>query len=249
MAKSSKSARSDRQKVIDDIRRKQKRAESRQGMVIVAVCVLIALGIVGVAAYNPVRTAIEKARYSGTPLEEIGADADVCGDIITKEATGAGEHVPTGTQVEYEDSPPAFGSHWNEGGVAPDPPSNRFYTADGRPELEALLHNLEHGYTILWYDETVAEDSGQLAAIKAMAATLDENDTNGRLKFKAVPWTDEDGEPFPDGQHVALTHWTMDLTTQKQQGVWQYCSEPSGAALEKFMDDYPFTNSPEPYVP
>ncbi|KRA31471.1 MULTISPECIES: DUF3105 domain-containing protein [unclassified Nocardioides] len=249
MAKSSKSEKSDRRQVIDDIRRKQKSAEKRQGMAIVGVCIAVALLIVGVAAYNPVKTAIEKARYSGTPLDEIGAKASACKKVETKVATGSGEHVPTGTQVTYDDAPPAFGSHWNEAGVAPDPAANRYYTADGRPELEALVHNLEHGFTILWYDETAADDTSEIAAIKAIAATLDENDTNGRLKFKAVPWTKKDGKAFPKGQHIALTHWTQDVKTQAQNGVWQYCSEVSGAALEKFMLDYPFTDSPEPYIP
>ena len=29
-------------------------------------------------------------------------------------------------------------------------------------------------------------------------------------------------------------------------GVWQYCSDVSGAALEDFMLKYPYTDSPEP---
>ena len=40
------------------------------------------------------------------------------------------------------------------------PIDERFYTKDSRPELEALVHNLEHGFTILWYDETAADDAG-----------------------------------------------------------------------------------------
>lgn len=32
----------------------------------------------------------------------------------------------------------------------------------------------------------------------------------------------------------------------QQVGVWQYCSAPSGAALEAFMEEYPYTDSPEP---
>jgi hypothetical protein len=32
----------------------------------------------------------------------------------------------------------------------------------------------------------------------------------------------------------------------EQVGVWQYCSAPSGAALETFMKDYPYLDSPEP---
>ena len=252
MAKSSKSEKSDRRQVIEEIRRKQKGAEKRQGMAIVGVCVLVAALIVGAAAWNPITTAIQKARYADTPVDEIGAKASVCGEITEKKANGAQEHVPTGQQVDYTDAPPAFGAHWNEAGVAPTPISERFYTADSRPELEALIHNSEHGYTILWYDEKAADDSSEIARIKAIAASMDASDTNQRLKFKAVPWTAADvketGKKFPKGQHIALTHWRVDRDTQEQYGAWQYCSEVSGAALKAFMDKYPFTDAPEPYA-
>ncbi|MEV5002680.1 DUF3105 domain-containing protein [Nocardioides sp. LML1-1-1.1] len=252
MAKSSKSEKSDRRQVIDEIRRKQKSAEKRQGRAIVGVCVLVALLIVGAAAYSPVKTAIEKARYSGKDLADIGASASVCGKITEEEATGSGEHVPSTEQVKYDHAPPAFGKHWNEAGLAPAPITDRYYTAGSRPELESLVHNLEHGYTILWYDETAAKDSGEIAAIKAMAATLDANDTNQRLKFKAAPWTKADaketGKDFPKGQHIAFTHWRNDAAASKSYGAWQYCSEASGKALKDFMQKYPFTDAPEPFV-
>jgi hypothetical protein len=75
---------------------------------------------------------------------------------------------------------------------------------------------------------------------------------NQRLKFKAVPWTSKDGEAFPDGQHVALTHWSAGSEGAEkpgQLGVWQYCSEVSGEALEDFMLEYPYMDSPEPDAP
>ena len=28
--------------------------------------------------------------------------------------------------------------------------------------------------------------------------------------------------------------------------MWQYCSDVSGAALQTYMTDYPFSDSPEP---
>jgi len=252
VAKSSKSEKSDRRQVIDEIRRKQKSADKRQGRAIVGVCVLVALLIIGAAAYSPIKTAIEKARYSGKDLADIGAGADVCGEVTEEEATGSGDHVDKSQQVTYDHAPPAFGAHWNEAGLAPAPINERYYTKDSRPELESLVHNLEHGYTILWYDETIADDSSQVAAIKAMAATLDANDTNQRLKFKAAPWTSEDaeetGKDFPKGQHIAFTHWRNDAAASKQWGAWQYCTEASGEALKKFMTDYPFTDAPEPFV-
>lgn len=246
MAKTSKSDRSDRQKVIDDIRRKQKSADRRQGMVIVVVCVVIALAIIVAAAWKPFWTWVHQQNDSTKPLAEIGAPAaDACDKIIQKKAEGNQQHVPTGTQITYPDSPPAFGSHWNEAGSAPVPIHERFYTEDNRPELEQLVHNLEHGFTILWYDETAANDPSMLADIKSIAARLDVSDTNNRYSFKAVPWTKDDGDPFPDGRHIALTAWTV-ADDGTQYGEWQYCSQPSGQALQDFMAKFPYTKAPEP---
>ncbi|KAA1427112.1 DUF3105 domain-containing protein [Nocardioides antri] len=243
MAKTTKSEKSDRQKVIDDIRRKQRSAEKRQGFLIVGVCIFAALVIVGLAAFNPVRTWWEQRKYDNEALADIGGPASVCQDVEEKPATGSAQHVQP-AQVEYTDAPPAFGDHWLDEN-SPAPITERFYTADERPELETLVHNLEHGFTILWYDETAADDATMLGEIKAIADRLNDSDTNNRLSFIAAPWTEEDGEEFPDGQHIAFTHWRV-AEDDKQFGVWQYCSEPSGEALEQFMKDYPYTDAPEP---
>jgi hypothetical protein len=32
----------------------------------------------------------------------------------------------------------------------------------------------------------------------------------------------------------------------KQRGIWQYCDRPSGAQVETFVKDFPYTDSPEP---
>ncbi len=114
------------------------------------------------------------------------------------------------------------------------------------------MHNLEHGYTILWYDQSIADDDEAVNAIEGIADKFKGSD-NFRFKFIAAPWTSEDeaesGE-FPKDQHVAFSHWSAggngETDTTKQEGVWQYCSDVSGAALKTFMDDYPYTDSPEP---
>ena len=247
MAKTTKSEKSERQKLVDDIRRKQTRADQRQGRIIIGVCVAVAILLVGAAAYNPVRSWFEQKKYEDKALSDIGAPASVCGDVTTKDATGSGDHRPEGEQITYDDAPPAFGPHWNVNGVAPVPMEDRFYSEDSRPELEALVHNLEHGFTILWYDETAADDSVMLGQIRAIAKKLSVSDTNNRLAFKAVPWTKDDGKAFPKGEHIAFTHWSADpKDSNKSFGSWQYCSEPSGAALEQFMKDHPYYDAPEP---
>jgi hypothetical protein len=248
-----KTAKSERQAKIDQIRNKQKGAERRRGFMIIGVCVVIALIIVGAAAYRPIKNWWDQRQFNDLALSEVGAPASVCQDVTTKKATGSAEHVPTNTPVPYEDAPPAFGPHWNEPGVAPAPMERKLYTDDDRPELESLVHNLEHGYTILWYDETIANDDDKMLELRAIADKL-AGTSNFRTKFIAVPWTseDENGKKFPDGQHIAFTHWSAggedaaEGSADAQVGVWQYCSEVSGAALEDFMLKYPYTDSPEP---
>ena len=242
-----KSAKTDRQAVIDQIRSKQKRGERRSGVMIVGVAVVIALLIVGAAAFRPIKDWYDLRKFQDVDVANIGAPASVCQDPITKDATGNQDHVQPGTPLTFTDAPPAFGKHYDQ----PDSMGRKLYSADDRPELGTLVHNLEHGYTILWYDETAAADTGQMADIRAIASKF-EGTSNLRLKFKAVPWTsaDEDGAKFPDDQHIALTHWSaggVDAGADgKQLGVWQYCSEPSGAALKDFMLEYPYLDSPEP---
>ncbi len=245
-----KSVKSDRQAVIDEIRKKQKGADRRRGFAIVGVCALIAVIILGLAVYPIVMRWWDLREFKDLAITDIGAPASVCQEVETKPAEGSADHVDENQQVDYPEAPPAFGPHWNVAGLAPATFDRKFYTSADRPELEALVHNLEHGYTILWYDETAADDDDMINTIEGIADKFAGNEFNQQFKFIAAPWTSEDGKDFPDGQHIAFSHWSAggngETDPSKQQGVWQYCSEPSGAALKQFMLDYPFSDSPEP---
>jgi len=247
VAKSSKTEKTERQKLIDNTLRKQRSAEKRRGNLIVGVAVFIALLMIGYASYPSIRDAFKDNQYSGTPIAEIGQSASVCQKVETKEASDVSNHVAEGQKVPYDTAPPAFGPHWNVAGVAPAPFDRKFYDEGDRPALEALVHNLEHGYTILWYDKTIADDADKLSQVRAIAKGFDSDSDNAnfRLKFIAAPWldSDENGTAFPDGQHVAFTHWSG--TAEASTGVWQYCSDVSGEALQTYMDDYPYTDAPE----
>ncbi|WP_300682141.1 DUF3105 domain-containing protein [Nocardioides sp.] len=258
-------AQNSRRAVIDDIRKKQSNADKRRGLTIIVPLILVAVLIVVAAAYRPVKDWWDERQFADTNLASIGAPASSCTDITTKAAEGNQQHVATGTTVTYTTAPPAFGAHWNEAGVAPVAMAKKFYAWDERPQLEALVHNLEHGYTIVWYDETVNKNSSELTQLRAIAAKFP-GESNWRYKFKIVPWytsqgnlpkdmTQTDtahagGATFPQGQHIAITHWsaggTATTDTSKQLGVFQYCSKISGAALKTFMEKYPYVDSPEP---
>jgi hypothetical protein len=247
-----KPTKSDRQKVIDELRRKQKGAERRRGLAIVGVCTTVALLIVAAAAYGPVRDWWDLRKFNKLQLSSIGAPASACEKPVTKKADGNQQHVPEGTVVDYKDAPPAFGAHWNVAGVAPAPMNRKYYTSKDRPALEALVHNLEHGYTILWYDETAAKDRTTMNEIQAIADKFHSDPDNFRSKFIAAPWlsSDEGGKPLEGGKHIVVDHWSAggsgQTDTSKQVGVFMYCSAPSGAALAQFMLKYPYTDSPEP---
>jgi len=242
MAKANKSNKDrDRRAVVEQLRRDQKKAERRRTIVVVSACVVVALVIVGLAAIPLIK---QNGLTSGD-LASIGASekAAACSPIQTKKANGNQDHKPEGTPITYPDAPPAFGPHY----PVTAPFERKFYTASDRPQIEYVVHNLEHGYSLLWYDDTVAKNSDQLAVVKAIAKKYE--GTKLTDKFIALPWTAKDGKAFPSGTHVALTHWSAggdptDVT--KQQGIWQYCGKPSGAVVQKFMQDYPYTDSPEP---
>jgi hypothetical protein len=243
-----KSQKTDRQAKIDAIRGQQQSSERRRGLMIVGVCVVVALLIIAYPVYNILTQRQELSQFEDLDLAAIGAPASSCQDVQEEAASGNAEHVPSTEQVTYDEAPPAFGPHWNEAGLAPATFERKFYTAQDRPELESLVHNLEHGYTILWYDDTIADDEEALTEVEGLARKFSGTD-NQRAKFIAAPWTSEDGDAFPDGAHVAFSHWSVggdNDPSGEQTGVWQYCDAVSGEALDSFMTDYPYTDSPEP---
>ncbi|WP_370249270.1 DUF3105 domain-containing protein [Nocardioides sp.] len=262
MAKPTKSQRNERQQRIEATLKKQRSGEKRRGNLVIGLAVLIALGLIAIPVAPRILGKVELDKYADTPLTEIGAPASACRAPEEKPGSGVANHVDEGVPVTYDIAPPAYGPHWNVFNVAPAPFVDKFYEAADRPPLEALVHNLEHGYTILWYDETIADDVTALAQVKAIASKFDlDNATNAdyRNKFIAAPWTDDDenGADFPDGTHIAFTHWSKSddpkITTEDGQvadsiGIWQYCTDVSGAALAQFMQDYPYTDAPEASV-
>jgi len=227
----------DRRAVLEQLKKEQRRAEKRRTSIIITSSAVVALAIIAVPAYQVIR----QEQAAAGDLDTLGQPADGagCDDVVTEAAEGNNDHRPQGEQLTYERTPPAYGPHYDTtAGVA-----RRFFSVADRPEVEYLVHNLEHGYTILWYDETIAEDADQLAAVRAISTKFEGNEPSD--KFIAAPWTAEDGDPFPEGKHVALTHWSVG-DGEEQVGVWQYCGAPSGEVVAQFVEDYPYSDSPEP---
>ncbi len=234
----------DRRARIEAIRREAQRAERRRTLMVVAACALVAVVIVAVTGYALLtRDDDASTDIAGGALGS-SAKAAGCDDVVFRGAEGAGDHRPTGTQIDYPDAPPAFGPHWD----VPADFARKFYTAQDRPELEQLVHNLEHGYTILWYDATVADDSDALAQVQDIAAQF-EGQRDLTAKFIAAPWTSDDGEAFPEGKHVVLTHWSVKgeaAVSGQGQGDSLYCEQPDEQVVTDFMEAFPYLDSLEP---
>ncbi|SEQ00596.1 DUF3105 domain-containing protein [Microlunatus flavus] len=219
----------------------RKAEQRRRTILLLGICVVVAAALL---AY-PVYLVAKDSKVTAAGLSAIGATlADAgCDPVQENQATGNQEHVAEGTKVTYDQSPPDSGKHY----PSPAAFTKHFYSTDDRPQLETLVHNLEHGYTIAWYRaDAPAED---VNALRQAAGTFGSETYDPSQKFIAAPYSSTDGA-FPDGKDVVLARWTAnpqnpsDQTQQK--GVRQSCTKVSGAAITDFMAKYPVANSPEP---
>jgi hypothetical protein len=241
----------ERRAMVEQMRKEARAKERRRTLIVVSVCVIVALVITGTAVFTVIQNNREKDRLSQQKLADIGqaAQAAGCTDIKEADASGQGQH--TTAPVNYAVLPPAFGPH----NPTPDQSGKHFYTADDRPEVEVLVHNLEHGWTIVWYDDSIADDADQVKLLQATADKLDAEGDAFTGHVIIAPWTKDDqgGGKIPDGKHLAFTHWSIhqpkfDPQKFKQDPSWgesQYCDTFSGEALESFTKKFPYDDAPE----
>jgi hypothetical protein len=220
----------------------RKKEQRRRTIGLLVICVVLALALL---AY-PLYLFVDDYRASKAPLDQIGASqaSAGCSPVSTNAAKGNQQHVKEGTDVTYDQTPPDSGPHY----PSPAPFSKRFYTMDDRPAVETLVHNLEHGYLIVWYRDTAPKD--QIADLQRISKTFAAETYDPTQKFIAAPWSDADGAGFPAGKNVVLAHWYADPANPgdaaTQKGVRQACSSVSGAVVTDFMAKYPYTDAPEP---
>jgi hypothetical protein len=229
-----KNADKDRKARLDELRRRQAGAERRRTLLLATAAGVL---VVGLAAAVTTAVRSETAARDITRLG-VAATAAGCDAVTTDPASGVSAHVGPGTQkpdvttVRYATVPPSSGEHYGQ----PDYPARRFYTASDRPALETLVHNLEHGYTVLWY--TASTPPAQVDELKRIGElAVDEPGANN--KFIVSAWDDARGT-FPAGKTVALSHWGT------ERGSRQLCSAVSGEIVKTFIAAHPSTDSPEP---
>ena len=226
-----------RRELIEKMQRDQKRADKRRTWMIVAISIVIGLAII---AYPAIRL-IQDSRTRNQPIAEIGvaAAAASCDAVVDDKASGTQDHKQEGTPITYPVSPPSSGSHYPTWA----PFGKKFYSTDDRPAVPFLVHNLEHGYTILWYRDTLPKD--QIDQIEKMSKAKLPDSSSG--KFIAAPFRETDGKPWPDGKSIAFSHWSGNQQgTETAFGHRQFCGSVSGEALTQFMDKFPALDAQEP---
>ncbi|SES43400.1 Protein of unknown function [Pedococcus cremeus] len=230
---SNKKASQDRKARLAEVQKAQKAKEKRVVVGIVIGCLVLLAGLGGVVAF-----AVNDAKSQQLPNLGVGASAASCDPITTDTGGGQGEHVgpgtpkPNETTVKYDTVPPSHGPHFAAPAVSP----RKFYTAADRPAVETLVHNLEHGYTILWYDST--QTKGKEKLLRDIADQANKQ-SQSRDKFLVVEWDNSRGA-FPKGKPFALVHWAKDA------GHRQLCGDLSGAVIVDFIKKYPASDTQEP---
>lgn len=138
------------------------------------------------------RTTVENPETAPLPSDGVARYVDRVEEF---DSTG-NDHRSTGEAIDYERVPPTSGPHYSDV-VTPG-----FYKRD--PPLGALVHNLEHGAVVVYYDPGAITE----AARESLAAFADEH---------TDPWAHVVVAPSPaaDPAPYTLTAWRHRLRLQE----------------------------------
>ncbi|MFI5729404.1 DUF3105 domain-containing protein [Kribbella sp. NPDC051587] len=219
------------------MQRDQAKSDRNRTVLIVIGSIIVGLAII---AYPAIKL-IQDSQTKGQAVNEFGvaASAASCDTPTDDKAGGTQDHKPDGTVIMYDQSPPSSGPHY----ATWAPFGKKFYTVADRPPVSNLVHNLEHGYTILWYRDTLPKE--QIDQIEQISKGKLPDTSFG--KFIAAPFKADEGKPWPDGKNLAFAHWSGNKEGAKDAFAHrQFCGSVSGEALKNFMEKYPATDAQEP---
>jgi hypothetical protein len=216
----------ERQKQRRDAKLQQQRAaqaKSRRARLLTfAVLGVILAGLIGAFVYNKAeenRLAEERKAAVQAKLDDLG-----CTETEKLEDQGAGhfsneELAATPPDVAFPDRPATSGKHfgnWLMTGVY-----------DQRLDERALVHNLEHGYILGYFDE--GADEAQVEALKTYAQELIDD------KLPKIIVSRWDGD-LPDDANFAYVAWNNR----------QLCKEFDEEVFLTFAEDFHSSNGDAP---
>ena len=235
-AKSSKVSEKDRRARVEAMRKEQQARERRKSIIILTIVVLVGIGLVAAAALPAYLKKRNDPANKSLSSFGVSAASASCNAVKTTKGTNTDAyrtHAADGTVEHYKTVPPSFGPHW----ATPVLSSRPFYSVKDRPEMEQLVHNLEHGYTVVWYDSTIKGD--QLTTLKDLSANARSRAETAPSKFIVSAWDNAYGH-FPSGKHIGISHWGAATSHV------QLCGKVSGEVVTNFIKKYPASDSPEP---
>lgn len=185
---------------------------------------LVIIAAVTIFIFNERSAETEAAAApEGVPADEAGCDP------VEEHEEEGNEHVDGGTDVQYETSPPTSGDHWPTELI-----TDAGFYPDTVPE-ESLVHNLEHGQVVIWYDANASSDL--VDDLERFTDSQNDPDAIGAgastPPIISVPYDD-----VPEGKSYVMTAWTQS----------QACSSYSLEAINEFREKFQ-GRSPEPIAP
>jgi hypothetical protein len=219
-----RSARAERKEMARHERERARKAIARRSAIRRALTIAGVVTVLFVGAYLVFFNVRSPGDVSAQALE-VGAAAG-CGDIVTPAAEApGGDHLEPGESAGYTEHPATSGPH----DPSPLPSEPAVHTEPIREEN--AVHNLEHGYVILYYradgPQALSED------VVARLARIAE----GQDKVLVAPYPD-----LEEGTSFAITAWNK---------LWECPADvaPEDAAImaNAFIEAYRGTsNAPEP---
>ncbi len=123
----------------------------------------------------------------------------------------------------YSSLPATSGPHWDPSGIA-----NWGVYSTPQPETQ-LIHNLEHGGVVIWYDPQ-ALDAESIDALTTYVNTQTASGISGRYKFILTPWGGD--QPLPAPVVATAWRWLLELETADTGAIDEFAREHYGQAPE-----------------
>lgn len=121
----------------------------------------------------------------------------------------------------YSSLPATSGPHWGT-------PAN--WGVYSTPQAESqLIHNLEHGGVVIWYDPEQVDAEG-VAELEQFVRTQNASGVSGRYKFIVSPWGGE--EPLPSPVVATSWRWLLELEEADTAAIDEFAREHYGVAPE-----------------
>lgn len=148
-----------------------------------------------------------------------GGGADV--PLGQRQPDDGGGHIADGTNGgPYSSVPATSGQHWT------DPANWGVYTSANPAAESQVIHNLEHGGIVIWFQPGQLDQDG----ISALTTYVRQQNQTNRFKVILSPWI---GQDF--GHAVAVTAWNWLL----------YLDSADTDMIREFTNDH-YGDAPEP---